>query len=78
MGDTNFIIRLPNSPGKHVLKEELTLYNLKCAPALQVHSSYYWGYVYFRQVKDVALPRGYFQKVRFLLKLNNRYVKMKF
>ncbi|XP_050519081.1 protein DENND6A isoform X2 [Diabrotica virgifera virgifera] len=62
MGDTNFIIRLQNNQGTKNLRNEHHNYNAKCPTALQVDGSYYWGYVYFRQVKDVSLPRGYFQK----------------
>lgn len=63
MGDTSFIIRLQNSPAKNELRPEHKIYNSKCPSALQVNPAYYWGYVYFRQVKDISLPRGYFQKV---------------
>ncbi|KAJ8928525.1 hypothetical protein NQ314_018901 [Rhamnusium bicolor] len=63
MGDTTFIIRLQNSQGKKNLRPEHNIYNSKCPTALQVDGAYYWGYVYFRQVKDITLPRGYFQKV---------------
>lgn len=62
MGDTNFVIRLPRSPGKSELSREHHRYNSTCPVALQIHAGYYWGYVYFRQVKDISLPRGYFQK----------------
>lgn len=30
---------------------------------LQTEASHFLGYVYFRQVKDVSVRRGYFQKV---------------
>jgi hypothetical protein len=30
---------------------------------LQIDEGYMYGYVYFRQVKDKTLKRGYFQKV---------------
>lgn len=63
MGDTNFIIRLQNSQGKNKLSREHYVYNTKCPTSLQIDGNYYWGYVYFRQVKDIKLPRGYFQKV---------------
>ncbi|KAG7199940.1 hypothetical protein KM043_014376 [Ampulex compressa] len=38
--------------------------NSGCMGDTQYHSDkdYYWGYVYFRQVRNRALPRGYFQK----------------
>lgn len=32
----------------------------------QKESSHYFGYVYFRQVKDSSMKRGYFQKVSHL------------
>lgn len=63
MGDTTFTVRLQCSPGNTDLKVEHTIYNNKCPVALQINPAYYWGYVYFRQVKDPTLPRGYFQKV---------------
>ncbi|XP_044765186.1 protein DENND6B [Coccinella septempunctata] len=62
IGDTNFIIRLQSSPGNRILKREHLIYNSKCPLELQINPSYFWGYVYFRQVKDPSLPRGYFQK----------------
>lgn len=33
------------------------------ALSLQREASHFFGYVYFRQVKDVSVKRGYFQKV---------------
>lgn len=65
MGDTTFTIRLQCSPNKTELKREHQVYNSKCPVALQINPAYFWGYVYFRQVKDITLPRGYFQKVGF-------------
>ncbi|CAH1153560.1 unnamed protein product [Phaedon cochleariae] len=62
MGDTSFIIRLQNCQGKTNIPPAHNNYNSKCATSLQIEHSYYWGYVYFRQVKDITLPRGYFQK----------------
>ncbi|KAJ8923572.1 hypothetical protein NQ315_010151 [Exocentrus adspersus] len=79
MGDTTFIIRLQNSQGNKNLKEEHNSYNSKCPTSLQIDSSYLWGYVYFRQVKDVTLPRGYFQKsvvILSLLPFNNLFSKI--
>ena len=37
---------------------------------LQTEDGYLYGYVYFRQVKDRTLRRGYFQKVSQVLILN--------
>lgn len=44
-------------------------YDRKSPSFLQTDRDYYWGYVYFRQVKDKSLPRGYFQKVRIAIKV---------
>jgi hypothetical protein len=38
-------------------------YNRKALTGLEVERSYMFGYVFFRQVKDKSLKRGYFQKV---------------
>ncbi|XP_022900805.1 protein DENND6A [Onthophagus taurus] len=79
MGDTNFIIRLQNSPCRQDLKVEHKNYNMKCPPTLQINSGYFWGYVYFRQVKDITLPRGYFQKSVVILSrlpFNNLFSKI--
>ncbi|KAL0268699.1 UNVERIFIED_CONTAM: hypothetical protein PYX00_010530 [Menopon gallinae] len=65
MGDTRFHFRLRASPqsGKHSnLTAAHLQYNEKCLPTLQANPAYYYGFVYFRQVKDKGLPRGYFQK----------------
>nr|CAD7199094.1 unnamed protein product [Timema douglasi] len=62
MGDTQFHMRIRQSPGHHSLLPEHHMYNHKCPVYLQCNPGYYYGYVYFRQVKDKLLPRGYFQK----------------
>ncbi|XP_042323609.1 uncharacterized protein LOC121930801 [Sceloporus undulatus] len=36
-------------------------------PALQRETAHYFGYVYFRQVKDASVKRGYFQKALVLV-----------
>ncbi|CAH0391180.1 unnamed protein product [Bemisia tabaci] len=61
MGDTQFHFRIRQTSGAE-LSEEHVAYNNKCPPYLQVHRAYFYGYVFFRQVKDHSLPRGYFQK----------------
>lgn len=38
-------------------------YNRKTLTGLEVDKNYMFGYVFFRQVKDKNLKRGYFQKV---------------
>ena len=65
MGDTQFHVRIRQSPGRNTLLPEHQFYNHKCPVYLQADPGYYYGYVYFRQVKDKSLPRGYFQKVCF-------------
>ncbi|KAJ9584820.1 hypothetical protein L9F63_020841 [Diploptera punctata] len=62
MGDTQFHMRIRQSPGRTGLLPEHQFYNQKCPVYLQADPGYYYGYVYFRQVKDKSLPRGYFQK----------------
>lgn len=68
MGDTYFTVRLKQGPGNVALSKTHASYNEKCYAALQIEPGYFWGYVYFRQVKDPTLPRGYFQKVRVYIK----------
>ncbi|XP_039590011.1 protein DENND6A isoform X2 [Passer montanus] len=63
LGDTQFCFRFRRSPGRKVslccfldqLDRDLPVY-------LKKDSAYYYGYVYFRQVRDKSLKRGYFQK----------------
>jgi hypothetical protein len=66
MGDTQFHFRIRYTPTKLDLaatKQFYLSYNIKCPPPLQVDHKFLNGYVYFRQVKDPTLRRGYFQKV---------------
>ncbi|XP_044740798.1 protein DENND6A [Chrysoperla carnea] len=56
MGDTQFTVRLRRSPGQPDCSS--SAYGRHASPPKQ----FLWGYVYFRQVKDITLPRGYFQK----------------
>lgn len=59
MGDTKFHISLrTNNP----LTAHQRTYNRECEPHLKADVGHYWGYVYFRQVKDATIKRGYFQK----------------
>ncbi|KAE8740694.1 hypothetical protein FOCC_FOCC013785 [Frankliniella occidentalis] len=62
MGDTQFHMRIRQAPGRHPLRQEHRAYNQKCPAYLQIQPGYFYGYVYFRQVKDKTIPRGYFQK----------------
>lgn len=61
MGDTQFTIRLRRSPGQLETSPSSSTYGRHLPP-----KHFFWGYVYFRQVKDITLPRGYFQKVSIL------------
>lgn len=66
MGDTKFHFRLrsnivPEQRGG--LSDAHLQYNESCLSTLQISPKYFYGFVYFRQVKDKDLPRGYFQKV---------------
>ena len=74
MGDTQYHVRIrkgATSNGKQI-KETPSLkeYDKKSPMFLQTDKDYYWGYVYFRQVKDKNLPRGYFQKVNICLHIS--------
>ena len=48
-----------------LLLQNITLirYNQLCQPAFRADPTHWWGFAYFRQVKDRNLRRGYFQKV---------------
>ena len=43
----------------------------------KVDKNHLFGYVYFRQVKDKTLKRGYFQKVKFLSLISAKSKKEK-
>jgi hypothetical protein len=62
MGDTQFHFRIRQCPGRKVLHASYTEYNRSCPTALQTDAGYFYGYVYFRQIKDRSIRRGYFQK----------------
>ncbi|KAK6488200.1 protein DENND6B isoform X1 [Huso huso] len=63
LGDTQFSFRVRQSVGRKTLwfREE-NAYNRDAPVALKRDTAHYYGYVYFRQVKDVSVKRGYFQK----------------
>lgn len=69
MGDTQFHIRLRVAPNTEntALNESQIAFNKICLPAIRADSGHYWGYVFFRQIKDRNLKRGYFQKSIVLL-----------
>lgn len=64
MGDTQFHVRLRSCTP---LTRQQLIYNDDSVPTLRADATHYWGFVYFRQVKDPSLPRGYFQKSIILL-----------
>nr|SVE78755.1 EOG090X031T [Daphnia lumholtzi] len=65
MGDTQFHFRIRQSSANNQSKficNDICRYNQLCPPAFRTDSSHWWGFAYFRQVKDKNLRRGYFQK----------------
>ncbi|XP_021072477.1 protein DENND6B isoform X1 [Mus pahari] len=63
LGDTQFSFRMRQCGGQRSLWQvDDRLYNNKAPLALQREPAHYLGYVYFRQVKDSSVKRGYFQK----------------
>lgn len=69
MGDSQFHIRLRVSPGSESssLRKEHLDFNCHCLPVHRADPGHFWGFVYFRQIKDATLKRGYFQKSLVLL-----------
>ncbi|XP_076053198.1 protein DENND6A isoform X2 [Oratosquilla oratoria] len=72
MGNVQFHFRIRQSaasqtPCSDITKTVLEEYNENCPTALQTDDGYLYGFVYFRQVKDKTLRRGYFQKSVVLL-----------
>lgn len=59
MGDTKFHVSLRTTTP---LTSHQRAYNRECQPHLRATDGHFWGYVYFRQVKDATSKRGYFQK----------------
>lgn len=66
MGDTKFHVCLRVAPDTEdsLLKPAHLNYNRTVAATLKADEGHYWGFVYFRQVKDPTNKRGYFQKVK--------------
>ncbi|XP_077278090.1 protein DENND6A isoform X2 [Temnothorax americanus] len=62
MGDTQYHVRIRQNGKMMQETNAIKEYDRKSPSFLQTDRDYYWGYVYFRQVKDKSLPRGYFQK----------------
>jgi hypothetical protein len=59
LGDTKFHISCRTT---NLLTTTQRTYNRECQQHLKADAGHYWGYVYFRQVKDASIKRGYFQK----------------
>ncbi|XP_074861821.1 protein DENND6A isoform X1 [Carettochelys insculpta] len=63
LGDTQFCFRFRQSSGRklslHCMMDQL---ERDLPISLKKDPAYYYGYVYFRQVRDKTLKRGYFQK----------------
>uniref|UniRef100_A0A7M4EC92 DENN domain containing 6B n=1 Tax=Crocodylus porosus TaxID=8502 RepID=A0A7M4EC92_CROPO len=63
LGDTQFSFRLRHSGGQRTTHlGDDGEYNREAPLTLQRETAHYFGYVYFRQVKDSSMKRGYFQK----------------
>ncbi|KAM6216523.1 protein DENND6B [Rhynchocyon petersi] len=63
LGDTQFIFRIRQSGGlRSPWYADDGHYSSKAPVSLQRDPAHYFGYVYFRQVKDSSVKRGYFQK----------------
>lgn len=63
LGDSQFNFRLRQSVGhKLTWLGEDREYNRDAPLTLQRETAHFFGYVYFRQVKDSSIKRGYFQK----------------
>ncbi|KAG7274196.1 hypothetical protein CRUP_008572 [Coryphaenoides rupestris] len=62
LGDTQFSFRFRQSIGRKSSNIGEDAYNRDAPVTLQCDMGHFYGYVYFRQVKDVSVKRGYFQK----------------
>uniref|UniRef100_A0A8C5QEZ7 DENN domain containing 6B n=1 Tax=Leptobrachium leishanense TaxID=445787 RepID=A0A8C5QEZ7_9ANUR len=67
LGDTQFTFRMRRSAGHRLVFQEDENYNRDAPATLQRDTAHYYGYVYFRQVRDSSVKRGYFQKSLVLL-----------
>ncbi|XP_053525271.1 protein DENND6A isoform X3 [Artibeus jamaicensis] len=64
LGDTQFCFRFRQSSGRRVsLHCFLDQFDKDLPVYLKKDPAYFYGYVYFRQVRDKTLKRGYFQKI---------------
>ncbi|XP_015424205.1 PREDICTED: protein DENND6B [Myotis davidii] len=64
LGDTQFSFRIRQCGGRRSPRptDDDRHYDSTAPVSLQRESAHYFGYVYFRQVKDSSVKRGYFQK----------------
>ncbi|XP_038047740.1 protein DENND6A-like isoform X1 [Patiria miniata] len=62
MGDTQFNFRIRQCHGRSHSYNNRKVYDRNSPVALQSDSGHYYGFVYFRQIKDKSSRRGYFQK----------------
>ncbi|KAM4036737.1 protein DENND6B [Anomaloglossus baeobatrachus] len=67
LGDTQFTFRMRRSAGHRNSLHDDEKYNRDAPVTLQRDTAHYFGYVYFRQVRDSSVKRGYFQKSLVLL-----------
>ncbi|GIY16358.1 protein DENND6B [Caerostris darwini] len=67
MGNTQFYFRMRQCPARKPNLPAHEEFNEHCLVPLQIDFCHYFGFVYFRQVKDKTIPRGYFQKSMVLL-----------
>ncbi|KAM4602306.1 protein DENND6B, partial [Discoglossus pictus] len=68
LGDTQFTFRMRRSVGYRSCQvQDEEKYNREAPITLQRDTAHYYGYVYFRQVRDSSVKRGYFQKSLVLL-----------
>ncbi|KAF5928234.1 hypothetical protein HPG69_014839 [Diceros bicornis minor] len=67
LGDTQFSFRIRQCGGQRSPWHDDRRYDSGAPVSLQREPAHYFGYVYFRQVKDSSVKRGYFQKSLVLL-----------
>ncbi|XP_015673393.2 protein DENND6B, partial [Protobothrops mucrosquamatus] len=62
LGDTQFSFRFRRSAGRRGAAEGERRCSREAPPGLQPEPAHLFGYVFFRQVRDRSVQRGYFQK----------------
>ncbi len=67
MGDTQFNFRIRQCHSRPHPYHSRKTYDRNSPVTLQSDSAHYYGFVYFRQIKDKTSRRGYFQKSLVLL-----------